>query len=499
MSPSPDPGRIEAFTYIADDQAPLYRTIMRAFMEAKDRFVFQLRLSDVVDAVRSSGICKMPEPERIDVALARLVEWGNLQTCLDARGVRTIEHFVGQHHAFRLTRPGEAAETALALFDTASGKNELQFTALSDIRRLLQELLRLSSETEPDAFQIHCNMLLLQSCFQTLTSTAQILIDRLEADFPLETADAQHLIKNGERFVGELVLAADAIGKAVHEIEASRFERLTQAVARRSVHDSMKMELQWDSIRRWFISEPGRPSHAEFVRERARALITAALSAVARINDRRVHRIDRASDFRILARWFAKLESDADAHRMWRLVFGLCPARHLIVNDGTRDDHETGDVQANASWLDAPPLRISKRFRHYGNSPQTGMLSRIIDRTADKEKLAAATHEEALRILKAQRRFGTGHRIRLSELEHLEADEFDILLDLLGEAVSARVFSNEIVEILSADGSLSVRLEPTDDGRDAMIITNDGMFSGPDQWICIDPISIERTFEMRKC
>jgi uncharacterized protein (TIGR02677 family) len=127
------------------------------------------------------------------------------------------------------------------------------------------------------------------------------------------------------------------------------------------------------------------------------------------------------------------------------------------------------------------------------------MLSRIIDRTADKEKLAAATHEEALRLLKAQHRFGTGHRIRLSELEHLEADEFDILLDLLGEAVSARVFSNEIVEILSADGSLSVRLEPTDDGRDAMIITNDGMFSGPDQWICIDPISIERTFEMRKC
>jgi uncharacterized protein (TIGR02677 family) len=500
VSPSPSPGRIEAFAYVTDDQAPLYRTIMRAFMESKDRFVFQMRLPDVVDAIRLSGICEIPEPGQIDAALARLCEWGNLQTHLDARDVRTVEDFFAQHHAFRLTGQGEAAEKALALFDTASAReNELQVTALSDIRRFLQELLRLSSETEPDAIQIHCNMLLLQSRFQTLTATAQTLIDRLEVDVPLETADAQRFFKYGEQFVGELVLAADDIGKAVHDIETSGFERLTQAVARRSVHDSMEMESLWGCFRRWFISEPGRPSHSELVRERARALIAAGLSAVARINDRRVHRIDRASDFRILARWFAQAESDADGHRMWRSMFGLCPARHLIVNDRTLDDHETGDVPANTSWLDAPPLRISKRFRQYDNGPQTGMLSRIIDRTADREKLAAATHEEALRILKAQTRFGTGRRIRLSELEHLETGEFDILLDLLGEAVSARVFSNEIVEILSADGSLSVRLEPTDDGREAIIITNDGMFSGADQWICIEPIPAERIVEMRKC
>jgi hypothetical protein len=73
-----------------------------------------------------------------------------------------------------------------------------------------------------------------------------------------------------------------------------------------------------------------------------------------------------------------------------------------------------------------------------------------------------------------------------------------MFLDLLGEAVSARVFPDEVVEILSPDGSLSVRLEPTDDGRSAMILTNDGVFSGPDQWIQIDPISIE-TVELHQC
>jgi uncharacterized protein (TIGR02677 family) len=496
----PSPGRIDAFAYAADNQAPLYRTIMRAFMESKDRLVFQLRLPDVVEAVRLSGTRENPDPEQVDAALVRLCEWGHLQTRLDVRDVRTVEDFFAQSHSFQLTTQGEAAENALAFFDLPSAhESELQFSSLSDIRRLLEELRKLASEAELDEARLHCNMLLLQARFQALSSTAQALIGRLGAEASSQAAAGQLLIECGERFIGELVLAADVIGKAVQDIEAAGFERLIDAVARRSVHDSSKMKSHWDRFRRWFISTAGRPSNAEMVRARARELITAGLNAIARANDRRVHRIDRASDFRVLARWFAQAESDAAAHRLWRSMFGLCSTRHLIVNDRTLDDHEICDVQANASWLDAPPLRISRRFRRYGNGIQTGMLSRIVDRTADKEKLAATAHEEALRILKAQSRFGTGQRIRLSELEHLETGEFDMLLDLLGEATSARVFSNESVEVLSADGSLSIRLEPTDDGREAMILTSDGVFSGPDQWIRIDPATAGRNVEMRRC
>ena len=140
--------------------------------------------------------------------------------------------------------------------------------------------------------------------------------------------------------------------------------------------------------------------------------------------------------------------------------------------------------------MDAPPFRISTR-RPYRNNSQVGSLSRIIDRSAEKEKLAAATREEALRILNAQSRFGSGCRTRLSELDGLETGEFDLLLDLLGEAMSARLFPSEAVEILSADGRLRVKLEPTDDGREAMIMTPEGVFSGPDHWISVERITFE--------
>jgi len=76
--------------------------------------------------------------------------------------------------------------------------------------------------------------------------------------------------------------------------------------------------------------------------------------------------------------------------------------------------------------------------------------------------------------------------MRLSELEQLAAPEFDIFLDLLGEAIAAKVFTSDTVEILSNDGSFRVKLESTGDGQTAVIQTPEGTFSGPDHWISVD-------------
>src|SRR5881396_1421004 len=48
------PERTQVFAYINADNAPLYRTIMRVFMESKQRFLFKLCPQDVLEAVRIS-------------------------------------------------------------------------------------------------------------------------------------------------------------------------------------------------------------------------------------------------------------------------------------------------------------------------------------------------------------------------------------------------------------------------------------------------------------
>ena len=348
----------------------------------------------------------------------------------------------------------------------------------------------------------------MKARFEGLIATAQALVAAVDQGIHSDSDDARQLAEYSERFVGDLVLTAAGVGEALHEIEASGSERLLEAVAERcgpivavtqitpegiqSIHEQWR--LFWLRFCDWFISRHGHLSTAEVLRERIRTSLPALLTAVTSQNERHVHRIDRSNDFRVLARWFAEAESDADAHRLWRAVFGLCPARHLLINEATLDELEARQVPSGTSWLDAPPLLIPAGIQDYSGSAQAGGLTYIVDRSAEKQKLAAATHEEAARILNAQSRFGTGDRMRLSELDQLETGELDLLLDLLGEAVSSRLLSTEPVEIFSGDGCLKIRLEPAEDGRNASIVTADGVLSGPDHWITIEHVAAEEVF-----
>ena len=44
---------------------------------------------------------------------------------------------------------------------------------------------------------------------------------------------------------------------------------------------------------------------------------------------------DRSADFRALAVWFAEAPTEAHAHRLWRVAFGLSAARHLGMDADT--------------------------------------------------------------------------------------------------------------------------------------------------------------------
>jgi uncharacterized protein (TIGR02677 family) len=506
----PAPGRIKTFGYLTAEKAALYRSIMRVFMESKGRFALHLRPQEILDAVRIFGLKDTPDQTDIDSALAQLCEWGNVQTRPDTSDVSTVEDFYRQRFVFQITSQGEAAERAVELFQACSrGAGGLPTTALRDLRDLFEQLKQLSRQSELDTGKIGRTLLTIRLSFEDLASRAQLFMGSLQRTIELQMGQtdqlawAEGLIDYIERFISELVIAADAIGRIICDIDASGSEKLVQAAAERGIADALEptpehlediaeqWRSDWRRFRGWFVSRPGCLSGADTLRGRARTSLTSLVSIIMSSNDRRISRIDRSNDFRVLARWFVQAGSEADAHRLWRAVFGLCSSRHLIVNDATLDDHEAHDVPADTSWFNAPPLRISPRFRVSGAFSRTGRLNPIVDRTTEKEKLSAATQDETQRILRAQRRFDTGQRMRLSEIEQLDTGEFDLLLDLLGQAVSVKVVAGDTAEILSNDGCLRLKLEPTGDGQTAVLHTPEGVFSGPDHWISVEPISAD--------
>jgi uncharacterized protein (TIGR02677 family) len=138
--------RIKAFVYLATEKAPLYRAIMRVFVESKERFLFQLSKHDVFNAVRTFDLPEPPEQPDIDSALAQLCEWGNLQAHHDTANVTAVEDFYKQRYAFQITRQGEAAERASSVFEAAAEKVNDLHCGLADIRDVLRQLRDLSRE-----------------------------------------------------------------------------------------------------------------------------------------------------------------------------------------------------------------------------------------------------------------------------------------------------------------------------------------------------------------
>lgn len=495
------------FSHLSAEKAALYRAILRVFTQAKTSFALHLRPADVRAVLRDEGLLDESDTGSLDVALTQLCEWRNLESHRDTADVTTIEEFYRPRFLYQLTVEGEAAERALALFfETLIQPGELQATALADIRQYLGELSKLAEGDAIDESVIHRVLHLLTTRFEQLTLRAQTFLRGLQRTIDLHGISIetflsykQTLIDYLERFIGELVISTHEIADRILEIEKHEVTHLLDAAARRDVVDALEHEREtrlrkaralwdtrWSGLRGWFIGDMSRQSQAEVLRSRARSAIPALLTAVARINDRRITRSDRVADFQTLARWFAEAPSDGDAHRLWRGAFGLSSARHLRVNEDTLDDREQNPVTPQTSWLDAEPLRIAPRVRQSGRSVAKGPAKSVIDRSKEKELLARLAQEEAQQIAAAQKRLATGQRLRLSDIGLLKTTaELELFLDLLGESLASKLQTTDTVVANSTDGSLRIELEPTGDGVEAQIPTSDGMLSGEDHYVTI--------------
>jgi uncharacterized protein (TIGR02677 family) len=495
------------FSHLNAEKSALYRVVLRVFMEAKAAFALHLRPSDVRAGLGTGSPLDEGDAGALDAALSKLCEWGNLEAHRDIADVATVEEFYRPRFVYQLTAEGEAAERALALFYEALAQpGELQTAALADIRQYLAELARLSEADLLDEAVTHRVLHSLSSRFEQLTARAQTFLRGLQRTIDLHgiTIEAfleykQTLIDYLERFIGELVIATHEIATTLRSIEKSGTDRLLEAAAQRDAIDAIDPDrpgrlaearklwhARWAGLRGWFISDRNRPSQADILRSRARSAVPALLSAVARINDRRITRSDRVADLQTLARWFAEAPSEADAHRLWRAAFGLAPARHLRVDEETLEEREQRVVPPQTSWLQAEPLRISPRVRQTGRQIARGSVRSVIDRTKEKELLAALARDETHQLAVAQSRLANGRRIRLSELGGLTtAAELELFLDLLGEALAVKMRPEEIVVAHSSDGTLRIELEPAGDGTEAVITTVEGLFRGEDHYLTI--------------
>lgn len=496
--------KFDVFNHLNAPNAETYRIIMRTFVAAKSEFQLHLRPQEVRDKVEASypgGV-----NDGVESALQQLCAWGNLEAHTDTADAHTVDEFLRPRFLYQLSHAGGAAEEAIRAYEVALGSEaQLRTTALSDVRALLTELAVLTAAPEPDQAKVYLTFKSLWTQFDELTSQAQSFLGALQRTIDLKgggtsgiVAYKQKLIGYLERFIQELIVVGSDVAEQLRRMDDTAVRRLMAAVAHRELADRLDASnddreearrlwlRRWEGICSWFVGDEQSPPLAEHLRARARAAIPALLTAIDGINESRLTRTDRVADFRCLARWFAGIEHDDDAHRLWLAAFGLYSARHLAIDDATLEEHEKAAGVMRASWLDAPPMVISPRLRATGRQQRANTSTTVPDFTLAKAALAAEAREESRQATEARRRLASLGRVRLSQLKELDRAEFRLFLDLLGQMLSLKRGSDQPVDCTSTDGTLRVSLEPTHDGSRATIITSDGNLVGDDHIVRIE-------------
>lgn len=506
-------GAYGPFAYLSAPNAALYRRIMKALMALKQRFAVHVRAEDITRTIADDGDPPV-ENDAVTDALERLAQpsWGNLLAFPDSSRVTALEDFYRRRMLFQLTSEGEAAERALAQYDSALGsRGALQSVALEDIIALLRELRdalpRGEGATVIDEAKVHQSLRNLRGRFVELAENAvafmgsiQRTIDLHDADIDAFVAYKEQLIAYLERFINDLLTRGAVISELIEGFSDSETQILAETAAQRELLDAAPGEeervrtsaranwlSQWSGLKDWFVSSSTRESEARLLRSRARSAIPALLNVVRTLHEKNAGRSDRAEDFLTLARWFASLPSEADHHRLWRSAFSLTSARHLSVTSKTADSWEEANLGNATPWAMAPPVEISPQLRKSGSYERRGRAARVIDRSAEKALLLSRAREEAEQTARARARILTDGPMRLSTFGELDPGSFRLFLALLGDALASMAPGERSTQVFTSDGELSVSLTRCTDSQIAVIRTSDGDLSGPDHLVDISP------------
>ncbi len=469
--------QVAVLRYVAVESTPTYRAIVEAFVQAKDHYVIELRPAEVRERLDRLGLLvDLPDAAALDRHLDQLDAWGNLQRDHDSAAVTHLGDFYRRRVLYRLTPSGEAAHRAVREVEATVGRSgSLQVAMLLETRDGLAALAEAARAGDAPALVRALHR--VRGAFESLVEEANLFLgelDRSAAEGRVEEdrflLHKQALLGYLGRFVEELRRLRPEIAERAAEVEAlgpAAFLAVAAAAAelppsadavdpaQRWCADEF---LRWRGLHGWFVGEGATPPRVARLHGVAVDAVVRLTRDLARLNERRAGAVDRAADFRALARWFAACPDDGAAHELWVSAFGLHPARHFHLAE---DDREL--TPPTTSWWTGAPVEIPVKLRERGTVSRSGRPPPASDFSDGRAWMAARRRRERAQLERALARFAGRGPLHLSALAELDEAEFDRLLALLDEALAAPRDEAGVRRTLSVDGQLEVALHPPED------------------------------------
>ncbi len=485
------------FACLTADKAPLYRSIIEVFAEARAGFLLHLRPADVLGRLTARSIGVEGGVEEVEAALNQLCQWQVLEAYNDSADVATLADFHRRRLQYQLTAVGEAVyESTQQFLSRLNCRITLDAAALGRIHDNLAELSVLAAAEVIESEKAFGVLRQVVADVEDLTARAQSFFRWLHeqtesrrSDLDAFLAYKQRLIEYLREFVGELLTRGARVAVVLQDL-AGHTDRLLQAVAdaeTRETYDAsdptgmaIRREAlarwvnRWQGLRRWFLDDAAGPAQSRQLQAAARAAIPRVLALAQQQRLRRGNRSDRAADLRELAAWFLEAEDDRSAHRLWRSAFGLAPARHLTVDSGRLEEMDSVPVDAETPWADAPPVVVDPQLRRSGRQRSASALRSIVDTSEARELLRQRLAEERRQEVAVRQELLNLGRRRFSEIGQLSPESFGLLMDLIGSASDARRPGSDTATGTSRDGRTRIEVSWPADPQAASINTVDG-------------------------
>ena len=440
--------RLLALRAATSENAPVYVAILAALAEAKRAYRLQLRTSEIrlelgaaIDSAAAPGA-----PDPIRGALDQLRDWGCVEWVQDpVVRATTIDDYLRRHELWELTAIGDATLRAIeSVLSCGEESGALQRTMFRQIRTALQQLA--TAIADVDAPGVYLQLQALDTAIGDLASNAREFYATINRIAREERLDDHVFLLYKDQLVGylqsfhdDLVRHRSVIGARLLEIDADR--RAVMLRLAEEGDDSVGLfgdradwAGRWDGMLAWFI--PGRAARTE-VDELGAATTVAIrelLALLRRLTEQSTRPVNRASELRETAAWFARCENDGDAHELFDAAFGLSPTLHV--------GYEASDVDVDGSfpsWWEIDPVDVPVTLRKYGRRAAPGSTAKRRDYAQSKRNLELERErDDAIRATAAERLV----TIDLSS-SPIEPAEWPVLLSWIDHALAARTAGAE--------------------------------------------------------
>ncbi|SMD19415.1 TIGR02677 family protein [Lentzea albidocapillata] len=449
----------DLFRFTTTDQAELHTAVMRVFGVANECLQTVLTADDVQQRLRGVGWSEQVTDDELTASLNALRQWG----LLDA-----------SQHRYGLTKPGEAAYAGVRhAVHTLTTDGALQTAVLDAIAAHLDELQKPLDERQ--AFATLTQLEGHLEAFKTGTTRFNADLQRLLRDDQADLATFQDVKRTTVTYLRDFIAELDArklkIREAISAIDpAELHERARNGAGLVPDQWLQQRKENWGSLRSWFCDNPPR---VEELQDVSRKAIVQLLRVLDRISEQRKKPTNTAADFRALARWFARTETEDEAHELFNAAFGLWPARHAHLA------HADGELlPSGEAWHNTPPVPVSPQLRATGKQEHIGSTGKVRNVDEVRRNRREQAEKERAELEYAWSQIQTDGAIRISTLTNLDHDTFHRLIDLVGRALGSDPDSTGTRTAGTSDGRMQINLRNARGW--ATMTTQKGTLSGPD-------------------